>query len=341
MKFYISTFLFLFVFTFLFSQENINPECSIVDLPFSENAQDISGNDNHGTVYGATLIEDRNGNPNSAYYFDGMDDYIECTGDDFNLGLNDYTISVWFRRGSFGVHHNIFSKNRSGELTNRFFLSLQSEPQVSSDADKLYFLTASETGNTWSSSLGFLLETPNSLALEEWYHCVVTREGTAQKMYLNGLEVMSIITGEIYDLSNEINFRIGARYPKIEFGDGPGDVFEGAIDDLKIFNCLLTDSEIEDLYTDVSSSLEDIEIKDEDLSIFPIPTSNELSIGNKKGLDLEEAVIYNSIGKKVYTHQLDRSRQQKLDTSQLPSGLYFLRIGKAYVKKIMIIQPKA
>jgi PKD repeat protein len=44
---------------------------------FNEDANDTSGNGYDGTVYGATLSEDRFGNPYGAYYFDGVDDYIE------------------------------------------------------------------------------------------------------------------------------------------------------------------------------------------------------------------------------------------------------------------------
>ena len=48
----------------------------VVWYPFSGNANDQSGNGNHATVYGATLTADRFGNPNSAYWFDGVNDYI-------------------------------------------------------------------------------------------------------------------------------------------------------------------------------------------------------------------------------------------------------------------------
>ncbi|ETR68891.1 MAG: hypothetical protein OMM_04291 [Candidatus Magnetoglobus multicellularis str. Araruama] len=62
----------------------VRQESGIIDLeeglvayyPFNGNANDESGNGNHGTVYGAILIEDRFGNKNSAYSFDGIDDYI-------------------------------------------------------------------------------------------------------------------------------------------------------------------------------------------------------------------------------------------------------------------------
>lgn len=44
---------------------------------FNGNANDESGNGNDGVVNGATLTEDRDGNPNAAYSFDGTDDRIE------------------------------------------------------------------------------------------------------------------------------------------------------------------------------------------------------------------------------------------------------------------------
>ena len=40
--------------------------------PFNGNANDESGNGNHGTVNGATLTQDRFGNANMAYGFDGQ-----------------------------------------------------------------------------------------------------------------------------------------------------------------------------------------------------------------------------------------------------------------------------
>ena len=44
--------------------------------PFSGNANDLSGNNNNGTVNGATLTTDRFGNANSAYSFNGINQKI-------------------------------------------------------------------------------------------------------------------------------------------------------------------------------------------------------------------------------------------------------------------------
>ena len=45
--------------------------------PFDGNVRDASGNGNDGINVGATLTENRFGQPSSAYYFDGSDDFIE------------------------------------------------------------------------------------------------------------------------------------------------------------------------------------------------------------------------------------------------------------------------
>ena len=45
--------------------------------PFNGNAQDESGNGHHGKVNGATLCQDRKGSNDSAYNFDGVNDYID------------------------------------------------------------------------------------------------------------------------------------------------------------------------------------------------------------------------------------------------------------------------
>ena len=53
----------------------------VAHYPFSGNADDHSGNENHLTVNGATLSEDRFGMTESAYSFDGADDYLSETDD--------------------------------------------------------------------------------------------------------------------------------------------------------------------------------------------------------------------------------------------------------------------
>ena len=71
---------------------------------FSGNANDESGNDYDGIVNGATLIDDRFGNANSAYNFDGVDDEITIKVtdgfDEFDDPETEFTISAWCKPDS-------------------------------------------------------------------------------------------------------------------------------------------------------------------------------------------------------------------------------------------------
>ena len=68
--------------------------------PFCSNANDESGNGSNGTVYGATLTTDRFGNPNSAYEFNGTNNYIKASAE--YLPTNKRTVSAWFYANSVG-----------------------------------------------------------------------------------------------------------------------------------------------------------------------------------------------------------------------------------------------
>ncbi len=97
----------LFLTHFLISQSQIPyyvPKDSLVAWwPFNGNAQDESGNGNHGSNTGATLTTDRFGNSNRAYYFSGSNcnTRIDAT---LNVSKIKYglTISAWVLRSGSG-----------------------------------------------------------------------------------------------------------------------------------------------------------------------------------------------------------------------------------------------
>ena len=81
--------------------------------PFSGNANDASGNGNDGTVHGATLTEDRLGNANSAYNFDGVNDYLEVPK--INLDGSSFSISAWINLSDISGYNTIYS-NGEGSI---------------------------------------------------------------------------------------------------------------------------------------------------------------------------------------------------------------------------------
>ena len=60
--------------------------------PFNGNAKDESGNGHHGKVIGATLCKDRKGKNDSAYNFDGVNDYIKIKNND-QMNPVSFTVS--------------------------------------------------------------------------------------------------------------------------------------------------------------------------------------------------------------------------------------------------------
>src|SRR5690606_13425689 len=94
MKKLIFLFVTLSLSTTLFSQ--IPTDSLIGYWPFSSNADDKSGFGNHGTVSGAVLTSDRFGNPNNAYKFDGVNDFIESNFN-FSGAQTSFSVSYWFK----------------------------------------------------------------------------------------------------------------------------------------------------------------------------------------------------------------------------------------------------
>ena len=83
------------------------PLDEVACYPFNGNANDGSGNNHDGTVFGATLTTDRFGSANKAYEFDGVLDHIEVP--DFNtFGIStEVSVGMWVRAltytGNFAV----------------------------------------------------------------------------------------------------------------------------------------------------------------------------------------------------------------------------------------------
>ena len=94
--------------------------------PFNGNANDESGNSNHGTVYGPILTSDRFGATNQAYDFDGNNDYI-VSNSVLPIGNSIRSISVWFNTpsasGSNGWYVNTITSwgDYSGQCVQRFW----------------------------------------------------------------------------------------------------------------------------------------------------------------------------------------------------------------------------
>jgi len=211
--------------------------------PFSGNANDAAGS-SHGTVNGAILTTDRFGNANSAYNFDGIDDFIEANADNFPAG--NRTISLWFNAdpGSIAAKPGVFGYGGDGSCGSSFFMGINNTPSASG----AFQIQGHCNSNLVTSAYGAAPE-------NAWYNWTVTINGTTAKIYINGTLMTTgtwsnatVVAGRKVSVGSIVSPSGGSNY-----ADGNISRFKGKIDDIKVFGIALTDAQVANEYT--SSSL--------------------------------------------------------------------------------------
>jgi hypothetical protein len=96
--------------------------------PFNGNAQDISGHNLHGVVSGAKLTADSLGTPQSAYFFDGVNDHILVANQpvlNFSEGI---TVTGFVKPGTIGDKERFILSH--GSWQNRWKVSITPEQKI-------------------------------------------------------------------------------------------------------------------------------------------------------------------------------------------------------------------
>ena len=199
---------------------------------FTGNANDESGNAHHGTVYGASLTEDRFGNPDAAYQFDGVNDYIGIAPSSLVDNETTVTLSFWLKRddaddyglpihcgnqGRYGVHISKDSVRVNVTTNSNFDGSAPSEFATS----KVYF------------------------DQEQWSHIVFKYNGANLKLYVNSkLEDEVFAEGNIWTAqSSYLAFGVYMLFNNPSHG-----YYKGKLDDVRLYNKVLSDDEIASIY---------------------------------------------------------------------------------------------
>lgn len=307
----------------------------ILNLPFTGNTADSSGNNLNGTNNGAILTNDRCGNSNSAFSFDGTSSYIEVP----TTGLlnNFYSYSIWVystELPSSGNYTYPFSIGGSGGGQN-IALCNNSMQGWSGGA---------YNNGSPAASLVAIGTQPNT---GEWYHVVLVRDTTKLKLYVNSILNTNEVSYGSWNVNN------GGQLPN--YGSNPRAIvgcrdlnanffFKGLIDDIKVYNRVLTSSEVYDLYHEKTcffTSISEIE-KDIDISLYPNPASSQLNIDILNAGDAIGYSVISSTGQIVYSgsiHKDDKTVNIQLPT--LSSGLYTVSVkttNNVINKRVIITQ---
>ncbi|MCP1385176.1 LamG domain-containing protein [Runella salmonicolor] len=199
---------------------------------FDGNAKDGIGN-NDGLVRGATLTEDRYGKANSAYSFNGIDNYIEIKGDNFKN--TTYTLALWaypIKNPAGNQYHYAISIGGAGgdqsiDISNGAFNAI---------GWTIGTYLVSPTPLTTFCAAGVLPE------LNKWYHIVATRDNQKIRLYVDGAFICESSTqGLLPNYGTNTVMTIGRR------AQG-GQFLAAKIDDVVIYNRVLSDAEVVGLY---------------------------------------------------------------------------------------------
>ena len=218
----------------------------IAIYPFNSNANSDIVSIN-GTVTGATLTEDRFGNPNKAYLFNGVNSNINLGSNTAYAFTNVFTISAWIKWAgkSTGV------ADGSGIIVNR---EGEYEIAIDSTGDIMWALSTTSI-NSWAYT-----KTGVKVSKNTWNQVVFQYANSLVSIYLNGALISQVArTGTIDEESANTNAYDDLRIGNRQYTPQP---FKGAIDLVKIYGVGLTANEISNNYTSESAKHEHFKMAD-------------------------------------------------------------------------------
>jgi glucose/arabinose dehydrogenase len=181
-------------------------------------AIDGSGHGNNGAISGATWTA--SGKFGGALSFDGVNDRVtvaDAASLDLTTGM---TLEAWV--------------NPSTSLS--FWVSV-----IDKDVDRYYLMASSNgpntpaVGGTWGPN-NPLVTAPSTLAPNVWTHLAATFDGSVIRLYVNGDLAGSVAETNPISTSSDV-LQIGANFY--------GEYFPGRIDEVRVYDRALLETEIE------------------------------------------------------------------------------------------------
>jgi hypothetical protein len=193
---------------------------------FENNVNDNSPNSFNGQASGD--LQYTAGVIGQAAIFDGVDDQVlfPAFPDDL-ISDNNFSVTYWFNIPS-GSLRSVLGKREICGTAPFFDIRMQSNRSMGFElSDSNSFLVVSSPATT-----------------ETWHHVAFTRVGTDLRAFLDGEPVAQAVAPTSFDISNTAILGL-SNSPCI--GSDGTQMLAGGLDDLRIYDRLLTDEEIHSL----------------------------------------------------------------------------------------------
>ncbi len=303
----------------------------VLDLSFDQNSgilvNDNSIYDNNGTVLEfdnagnavSSSVNWQTGLNNNAIAFDGLEfdsnSIIDVPFEEASLGTirQSVTMSAWVYRDAESVI------SQTGKVSNVAIVAHEYPSLFFGYHNTLYkwaFLTSD----------GFVECYAGYDALDGWVHLAATYDGQTAKLYANGIEICSkSITGDMrlaFYPDRQDSFTISGFYndgildpflPPYANSSGVIDELDGRLDDLKIYNRVLSQSELRNIY--------DSEVSEVGSTIVDCPVNGiiaaEYKIGSGPWQDVSNGLIDVVEGQEVFIRAKNYTDQYFVTTTEV------------------------
>lgn len=263
---------------------------AIAEYTFNSTQNDVTGSNPFTSVPSTAYVNDRNGNANSALSINNSP--VQATILNLPYGNSARTIAFWAKTNvmypdynftfSYGTAGNNNACGGSFNWTNVDFFGY---------------------GNNLTAATANYSNT--------WYFFTYTYDGSVAKIYKNCV-LLTSQSKNWNTLNNNDLFKLGVGV------GGETSNFNGAIDDLKIYNYVVSDAEISNLFNNnvLSASTFGSELS---FSLYPNPATDSFSI--EMETELKSVEIYSLQGQKVLS-----SNAKNINVATLAKGIYLVRI---------------
>ncbi len=201
--------------------------------PFNGNAIDETGNGHDGAIIGeVALCEDRKGNVNSAYRFSGEPFNYISVEDAVDLHLSTFTLNAWMYIDADDYSINAFLICKGRDVN-----------------DGSYCLRIHDVNaqNYYGGINGAGVEELPEVRV--WHMLTGTVQGDQAKFYIDGVLMDEKTLSSSFEYNNEESMALGMHYYS-----GVPDFYTypllGMLDDVRIYNRVLTIEEIQALFVE-------------------------------------------------------------------------------------------
>ena len=315
----------------------------VAHYPFNGNAIEELGTGIDGVVNGAMLTTDRFNHTDSAYLF--ISDYpsyidLDDSFDEiFTVPDAQFSISFWIYPNDNMLNKAIFSKygnSNCGQNGREFLIRVNNDSKI----EWIYYRYL-HTTNTRQGVQGSTPILQNS----SWVHIVISYNGPIPssqglnriKLYVNGVQELSSYTTNVGTLELMENgaSHLGIGLPLDSAGLQCGDfAFDGKIDDIKLFDKVLSQAEIDTLFNEpdpIIPILSTNELESESTYLFPNPVCDELNLSNARVVTVK---IFDLAGHEVLSSK-QLAPYASLNLAFLTEGFYLLKLFNGSITKTL------